>query len=127
MSFTVSEKSKIRGFLGYPNQHLYLNTRLENALTTAEGQPTEDEARDLIAKIDAVQAALNSDAIDVAGIQGAGKSDILFYQGAKIRELKTIGRTLCSQLSIKIGQELKDDYFGVGPNAVVAGLSNGFY
>lgn len=128
MAFTDDERSQIRGYLGYGDHSIatidVVNSRLDILLPE-----TETIVRVLLSRIANVDSSLTSGGVDTAGIQGAGKGDILFYEGAKISELRGIGRTLCNQLSIKCGLDILADYFGVGSDEDCAldGLINGFF
>lgn len=113
MAFTTAERSVIRGYLGFPDIYVFANPRLENALDIAGAD--SDAAtlvRDILTKLDAVEVAIDTGALTVAGIKSVGAGDPEFYESGKIKDLRKIGRGLCAKLSVKMGVEIVHDYFG---------------
>lgn len=113
MAFTTEERSKIRGYLGFPDLYVSANPRLEGALDVA-GADTDATTivQELLVKLEAVETAIDTGALTVAGIKSVGAGDPEFYQGGKIRDLRSIGRGLCAKLSVKLGVQVVHDYFG---------------
>lgn len=113
MAFTSEEKSKIRQYLGFPDVYVFANPRLEGALDVAGADvDVVTIVQELLTKLEAVETAIDTGALTVAGIKSVGTGDPEFYQGGKIRDLRSIGRGLCAKLSVKLGVQVVHDYFG---------------
>ena len=113
MAFSNAQKSKIRAYLGFPDLHLSANPRLEGGLEVAGADSdTQTEVESLLTKLAAVEVAIDTNAIDTAGLSSVGTGDPEFYKGQQLNDLKRIGRGLVAKLSIKLGIPVVSDYFG---------------
>lgn len=117
MSFTSSEKYKIRKYLGYPQVYKQANPRLESALDQV-GLDTDAVAdvQDILTKITQVETYLVQ-ALSTAGLKRA--EDIEWYpdqgstaSGGVVASLNQQGRKFCSQLSIIFGVPIQNNIFG---------------
>lgn len=113
MALTDSQKSNVRGYLGYPDTYAD-SFYAVNSILDSLSPETEAAVVALIAKIQAVETAIDTDAIDTAGISSVGQGDPEFYEGRIIKDRRALGRGLCRKLSIKTGIEIRADYFGEG-------------
>ncbi len=112
MSLSETQKVQVRKYLGYPslysNSFFILNTYLDDVT-----EEIQTEIESILAKIVTVETAILK-ALNTAGLQTVGTGDPGYYEGAKIVELRSIGRGYCAQLSQLLNLEIRNDPFGQG-------------
>lgn len=109
MSLALGERSKIRLYLGYPDQNRYLNTRLESVMTSIS-----DEAIDTVRTLLASLATLETMIVDALPSEGLARVDEVWFdrETSPVAQLRKQGRLHISQLSILLGVPPYSDYFG---------------
>jgi len=115
MAFSTLEASKIRQFLGYSEIYLNSISAVQDAINLVGLLPEAVTiVQTYITRLDLIDVALDLDAPDITGFSSVGTGDPEFYEGAKLKELRSIGRGICYKLSIKMGIEINADYFSTG-------------
>lgn len=131
MALTAAQKIDIRKYLGFPSLLKQGNPRLESALQSIDADSDlETEVTAQLSALANIETKLIN-ALDLAGIKSVGTGDPEFYQGAVIKELRSEGRRLCSQLSMTIGVPLVGDPFSTagyeGDSWMGRGFQYGFF
>lgn len=110
-SLTLTEKSEIRQFLGWPDGFRQKNTRLESVMDNLsdESIPSIQSA---LAKIIAVDTALTNYSLTQAGIRKV--DEIEFWEHTRLQQLLAAGKRAINQLSIILGVPVNAPYFGTG-------------
>lgn len=106
---TDAQKAKVRLYLGFPDLYRYQNVRLESALDAISSE-VETNVISILARIAAVETRLDG-TLTTAGLSSVGAGDPEFYEGAKLKEIRSEGRRLCGQLSMLFGVPLQGDAF----------------
>lgn len=104
MAFTDAEKAQIRKWLGFPALFHYRDPRLESAIhaveVLADGGATEEQIRGLLAKLAAVETAID----EVAECVGTVKVNGVEVDQARAQLLhERRGRRYVGQLSVALG------------------------
>lgn len=112
MAFTESEKARIRRYLGFSQGFHDVDTRLEGQLGTLSPQEAEDQVREILVKLAAIDAKLQSAALNNLDLVKA--EDVTFLNELQIIALQNYGRTLINQLAIifNIDMSMQPDYYG---------------
>lgn len=110
MSLTLSQRSSIRLYLGYPDVYRYKDTRLESVF-----ESISDEAEALIVS---ALASITTVEAQIAAVQAAAGlkrvDDIWFQDGqSMLNGLRRQGRQYVSRISITLGVTVYSDVFGV--------------
>jgi len=113
MAFTTAQAMQIRTYCGYSSLYLYLNPRLEGAITTV-GNDVDGSALALgyVANVLAVLNDIQAMALPSAGVKSLDKGDVELYdKHAQIEGKKMIGRMWVGLLSALFGVPVAADIF----------------
>jgi len=67
-----------------------------------------------LVELDVIRAKVVGSAAGTAGIKSADSGGVEFFEGRKLSELKSIGRTLINMIAIVTQIPTEDDFFGSG-------------
>jgi len=114
MAFTSPQATKIRHYLGYPQVYRQSNPRLEGAIEVVGGDVDAVALTvALLASIDNVWLAMETQALVSAGLKSLDKGDVELYDNqAKTVGIQRIGRMYCARLSGMFGVPIATDVFG---------------
>jgi hypothetical protein len=118
MSFSVTERIKIKVALGYPYKDTDTYDGLASAINYAEGiADLETYIRAQLAKIDSVVSALDSGVTAMSGLKSIDKGDVVWQDAKSATDpvsgaLYSKGRRYIAQLSIALEVPILSDYFG---------------
>jgi hypothetical protein len=112
VSFSEAEKARIRRYLGFSQNFGDVDTRLEGQLDTLSPQEAEDQVREILAKLAAIDAKLQSAALSNLDLSRA--EDVEWLGPDQLLALQNSGRMLINQLGIifNIDMSGQPDYYG---------------
>lgn len=112
MAFDEGEKARIRRYLGFSQGFRDFDTRLESQLGDLTPQEAEDQVREILAKLAAVDAKLQSMALGNLDLRKA--EDVEWFGAEGLVALQNYGRSLINQLGILFNIDMsgQPDYFG---------------
>jgi hypothetical protein len=105
MALTDSQKTKIRGYLGYTLDSTEIDAALVDLSVSAEAEVVA-----LLTQLADVDTRFNTTARDVAGLETA--STVKFFQGQAIADLVSLGNDLVMRLASFLGVEIVRLPFG---------------
>lgn len=117
MAFTDEQRAKIRRYLGWSDVHLQRDWAwaLESAMDVVGGRPeVQSLVEQELTALDAIWSSFTSSSGVLAKAGLKRVDDIEFYQGAQIRDYRSIGASLCDALAAHFGVRKYRDIFGGG-------------
>lgn len=112
MALSLTEKAKIRLYLGYADQFRYLNSRLESILTDLSPE-AEVLVQDSLASLALVEVAMIGTPLENVGIK---RIDEVWFKDAAVNtalsDIKQVARPYVARLSIITGVPIFADAFG---------------
>ncbi len=106
----LAEKSKIRLYLGYPDEFRYANTRLEGILNKISDEAI-DQIRAVLVNVETVNNLITTIGLMNLGLKRV--DEIWFTDGVtQINQQRKAGRVYIGQLSIILGVPVYSDYYG---------------